>query len=428
MNPTIQYLIVGSGAASAAAAKAIRSTDPSGTILIISQEIHRPYVRPLVVRDYLCQRCDRERLFSFDQRWLTENAVVLRTGRRAAHLDPARRLLILESGEEIAFATLLIATGATPTPLDIPGHDLPGAFHLRTIDDADRLINIIAQAQREGLKHERGRGRCAVIGAGALGVELCATLLELGIAVDLVEKAPRPWSRFAGDAAGHFIAEELQARGVRLHLGAPPLRFEGDGRVQQVILANGGVLRVDFVVVAAGCTPDRRLVRGTPIRAERAILTDERGRISHPDIYAAGECAAIFDPRFGKYRTLDHWGGATLAGTIAGLNMAGTDARLSVHPHDDPGTFHSALFDLTLTAMGEARLADRRIVRANPKGSRRMLEFGIDPDGRIASLVAIGHEPAELDLPRRLVARRARVASKEEQLRDPTAPLEWLLG
>lgn len=417
----VKYVLVGAGLASSAAAQAIRQHDSEGSVLLIGQEVNRPYHRPALSRDYLLGHMSRQQLFTLGDRWFIDNNVELHTGRRASNLDPARHCVTLDNGEEVIFDKLLIATGASPKPLKISGAELPNVFYLRTIADAERLRNAMEQARREGRPHEHGRGKAVVVGGGLLGVELTSTLSKWGLAVELVFTGPYPWHKFAGENSGRFLTRHMETRGVRLHPSSTPLRLEGDGRAQRVILPDGVTIECDFVVPAIGIVPHRELLRGTAITAEKAILVDEHCRTSNEDIYAAGDCAAIMDDLFGRYRILDHWTSAMATGRIAGANMAGQLER-----YDEANYFESDVFDLKLRAWGDARSIERRIVRGNlnPEAPD-ILEFGISSDGRIGQVLAVNHMADEQVL-RKLVHRRTQVEGKEGVLREPGADLNTL--
>jgi 3-phenylpropionate/trans-cinnamate dioxygenase ferredoxin reductase subunit len=391
----VKYLLVGGGLASSAAAQAIREIDTEGTVLLVGQEVNRPYHRPPLSKEYQRGARRREELFTLDGDWLAQHHVQLRTGRRVAHLDTTRSKATIDSGEEISYDHLLLATGGTPTHLTIPGADLPNLYYLRTIDDADRLHNAIEKAKVEGRPQQEAgrRGRVAVIGGGVLGVELAATLTQLGLKVDLACGRPTPWHKFAGEVTGRFVARYLEQHGVSVHVDRRAQRLEGDGRVQRVILSNDDVIDCDFVVAAAGMTVNKELLRNTPISAENAILVDAQCRTNVENIYAAGDCAAVFDPLFGKHRVLDHWDNALVTGALAGRNMAGANLT-----YDAVNYFFSDVFDVSLSAWGESRLIDRRIVRGSTHVEEpNFIEFGIAADGRIAQVLAINH-PGEDDV------------------------------
>lgn len=418
----VKYLLIGGGLASSAAAQSIRQRDTEGSVLLVGQEINRPYHRPRLSQNYLLGRQIREELFTLHDRWFREQRVDLRTSRRAAQLDTARQVVTLDNGEEVAFDKLLIATGALPRPLDVPGAGLPGNYSLRTIEDADRLRNAIEQVRREGRPHDRGRGRAVIVGQGLLAVELAATFTQLDLHVDLVFTSEHPWARFAGESTGRFLTRFLQARNIDLHPRLAVTGLEGDGRVQRVMLSDGRTLECDFVTPALGIVPHKELLRGTTLSAERAILVDEYCRTSHQAIFAAGDCAAILDPAFGKYRILDHWQSAIDTGTVAGINMAGGN-----QPYDQVNTFTSRVFQLSLTAWGEARLIERRIIRGNTNVEEpNFAEIGLDAGGRVMQALALDH-PDENEALRELVRRHVPIDGHESQLRDPQFDLQSLL-
>lgn len=417
-NAHVKYLLIGGGLASSSAAEAIRRRDPEGAILLVGQEISRPYHRPPLSKEYLRRQKPHQELFTHEPNWFAEQHVELRTGRRASHLDTARRTVFLDSGEEISFDKLLIATGGSPRRLEIPGADLPNIFYLRSLQDVERLHHAIDKARHEGLSYAHGRGRVTILGGGVLGVELAASMRQLGLTVDLIVAKNHPWHKFAGENTGWFLTRYLESRGVNVFIGRYPRQLEGDGRVQRVILEDGTTIRCDFVVAAIGMTVNKDILRGTPIAAEKAILTDAQCRTNHPDIYAAGDCAAIFDPLFGKHRVLDHWDNAIVTGRLAGGNMTGADEH-----YDAVNYFFSDLFDLSLSAWGEAKLVDRRLVRGVPGvESPDFLEFGIAADGRIAQILAVNHR-GEDQILREMVRRRIRINGNEEALKDPAFPL-----
>jgi NADPH-dependent 2,4-dienoyl-CoA reductase/sulfur reductase-like enzyme len=418
----VKYILIGGGLASSEAVQAIRRHDPDGSILLVGQEVNRPYHRPALSRDYLLGRISREQLFTLSDDWFADNNVELRTGRRASHLDPPRHSVTLDDGQELIFDNLLIATGASPRPLKVPGAELPSVLYLRTLADAERLRNAVDKARLEGRPHPLGRGKAVVVGGGLLGIELASTLVSRGLAVDSVFTGPFPWHRFAGENTGRFMARLLEAGGIRLHPLSTPLRLEGDGRVQHVIIPESAPIDCDFVVAAIGIVPHRELLRGTAITAEKAILVDDHCRTSSPGIFAAGDCAAILDPAFGRYRLLDHWSSAQATGAIAGANMAGQDQR-----YDQASEFESTVFGLALRAWGDARSVERRIIRGNLNpDAPDFIEFGISGDGRVAQVLALNHS-GDHQLVRELVRRRIQVEGKESVLREPASNLDTLL-
>jgi 3-phenylpropionate/trans-cinnamate dioxygenase ferredoxin reductase subunit len=419
----VKYLLMGGGVAGSEAAKAIREIDGQGDLLMVGQEINRPYHRPPLSKQFLRGEQGRESLFAMAGEWFVENRVQLRTGRRVSNLDATRNAVTLDNGEGVTFDRLLIATGGGAAPLKAPGAELPNLFYLRTLEDAEVLQHAMIKASRGGQTHAKGRGRAVVIGGGLLGVELAGSLTQAGLHVDLAVSAEHPWRRYVGQPTGRCMALFLENRGVTVHGGDRAARLEGDGRVQRVILASGKSISCDFAVAAVGIQIHKEILRGTPIAAEKAILVDAGCRTNVRGIFAAGDCAAVFDPLFAKHRMMHHWDSALQTGRIAGINMAGGDAKFETASY-----FDSQVFGLKIAVWGEARAVDRRIIRGTPSAeSPQFIEIGVAADGRIAQVIALGNV-GQKDLLARLVRERVATDGKEDQLRDPGFGLERIFA
>lgn len=414
----VNYLLVGGGIAATAAVRAIRARDTGSSVMLVTREAIRPYQRPELSKRYLRKELPRESIMASTEEWFASNDVQLRTGRRATQIEVARHCVTLDNSDALFYDKLLLAVGGVARRLTIPGAQLPGVHYLRTLDDADRLLHAIDSARIEGLPQpqdggQKSRGRITVIGAGVLGVEVAASLKQVGLHVDLVVGRPHVWSRYAGEVIGRQIARKLESGGVRVHLEAA-VRIDGDGRVQHVALAGGKTLDTNLVVVCVGMEANRELLANTPIAAEKAILVDEQCRTSVPDVFAAGDCCAAYDPIFGKHRQFAHWNQAQVLGEIAGDVMAGGDRRL-----EGVVTFETSFFDTGARFWGEPRLVDHRLVRQNNGDT---IEFGVARDGRIAQVIAVGSTRDDEAL-QTMVATRFNTEGHEERLKDPGQPL-----
>jgi NADPH-dependent 2,4-dienoyl-CoA reductase/sulfur reductase-like enzyme len=189
------------------------------------------------------------------------------------------------------------------------------------------------------------------------------------------------------------------------------------------VLASGKTINCDFAVAAVGITIHKDLLRGTPIAAEQAILVDATCRTSVPGIFAAGDCAAIFDPLFGRHRMLHHWDSAAKIGAIAGVNMAGGNAAFNTASY-----FDTKLFDLEIGVWGDARSVDRRVIRgAITTESPSFIEFGVSADGRAAQIIAVG-DLSQGEILAKLIEGRVELAGKEELLKDPSQGLEGIVS
>jgi NADPH-dependent 2,4-dienoyl-CoA reductase/sulfur reductase-like enzyme len=409
----VKYLIVGGGTASVACARAIRERDRGEPLLMVTQEISRAYDRSPLSKSYLRREIGKRDLPGEPIEFYTGHNIELRTGRRAAHLDVARASVTLDSGGEIFYEKLLLATGAMPRPIGLIGGDLPNTFYLKTIADADRLHHAIDVSRAAG-----GHNRAAVIGAGLLGVEVAASLAQVGMAVDLIQSHATPWPKIAGELTGRFVARRLRNVGVRVRENARATRLEGDGRVQRVVLDDGSTLPCDFAVAAVGVRPSRELLRNTPIAAESAILVDARGCTSEPNVYAAGDCCAILDLRFGKHRHSTHWRHAAAVGRVCGLNMAGGDAT-----YDEATYYTTEIAGLSVHVWGDGRFVHHRLMRGNALNDEgEFAEMGVDEAGRVAQVIAVGRA-GEHAAYESLVRDRATTVGEEEKFKNPDTTL-----
>lgn len=415
----VNHLLLGGGIAAHEAARSIRSRDTGGSIVMIAREAARPYRRPELSKSYLLRKLPRESIFVDNARWHEQNHVTLRTGTSATQIDTNRHTVNLSSGDEIVYDSLLIATGCAPRRLNVPGEVLPNVHTLRNVNDADRLLHAIDSARLEGLPlpNDRAhRGRAVVIGSGLLGVEVAASLKTIGMHVEVVVGRPYPWSHYAGDAVGRVIARSLDSHGIVLHNDRPVARLEGDGRVQRVILSDGTRIDTNLAIVCAGVDPTQELLRNTPIASEKAILADEHCRTNVESIFAAGDCAAAFDPLFARHRHFPHWNHAAMLGAVAGDVMAGGDRVV-----DSSIAIESDWFELSGFICGERKHINRRILRQTPE---KIVEFGIANDGRLSQVVAVGD--IDQKSARSLIAKRVQTNGREEQFKDPNVELRSL--
>lgn len=414
----VKFLLLGGGSAAASAAEAIRSADPAGEVLLVSAESSRPYHRAPLARGYLRRELRPDDLFTHPANWYAENNISLRTGVRALALDMGKHKASLSSGAEVLFDQLLIATGASPRHLDIPGNTLPGTIHLRTFEDADRIHHAADVALAVS------KGRVAVIGSGLVAAEVAASLaLRKGntagkpLAVTLLCSKSHLFEGLVGENAARAVTRALESLGVTVKAGSPITALEGDGRVQRVILAGNSAAPIDcdLTVIAEGWLASRELLRGTSLAAEKAILVDERGRTNLPGIYAAGECAAMFDPVFGKHRVLDHWDVTVSRGLVVGANMAGLN-----RPWEGVTVHRAEVGPTRVVVMGEPRFTERRIVR--DAGDQGLAEFAVDKQGQICAAALVNWRPPE-GIIESMVRARVPIAGREEELRDPNRAL-----
>src|SRR5215207_4029609 len=248
------FAIVGGGLAGGKAAEAPGGEGFDGRVVPVGAETERPYERPPLSKEYLRGEAERSTIYVHDEGYYAEHEIELRLGRTASDLDVAARELTLDDGERIRYDTLLLATGAEPRRLELPGADLDGVRYLRSVTNSDAL--------RE--RFERARS-VVVVGAGWIGCEVAAAARQRGLDVTLVEPLQVPLQRVLGDELGGFYRDVHVEQGVQVLTGVGVAAFEGGDAVERVALADGRRIDSDLVVVGVGVRPRTQL-------AERAGL------------------------------------------------------------------------------------------------------------------------------------------------------------
>ena len=258
--------------------------------------------------------------------------------------------MLLGSGQEIEYQRLLIATGGRNRRLKIPGADLPGVHYLRTVSECDAI------------KHEAAPGRRAVIaGMGFIGCEVAASLTQLGVHVTAIFPGTVPLARVLGEEIGAVIGAMHRANGVDLLAGGQIAAFEGSGRVEAAVTADGVRVPCDFAVAGIGIEPDPPAFAGPSVEQANGILVDELCRTSAPDVYAAGDVANHLHPLFGRVR-VEHYNNAEKHGAAAARSMLG-----STEPYDYVHSFWSDQYEHKLEYVGHVTKWDDFVVRGSLK-------------------------------------------------------------
>lgn len=286
----------------------------------------------------------------------------------------------MDTGEELPFDGLLLATGGRNRVAPIPGFDLPGVFQLRTVDDADR----IAAAVRPGV-------RVVIAGMSFIGAEVAASLRQLGAEVFVVERGPAPLSRVLGERAGRALAEIHRGRGVRLLLNDGVASIEGCGRAERVTTVAGESIECDLAIVAVGIEPSVELAANAGAAIDDGIVVDGLCATTLPGVYAAGDVTNAPHPIFGRGR-VEHWNNAFYQGRAAARSMLGQG-----RPYDYVHSFWSDQYDHSIEYAGFARTWDDLVFRGSPESGRFLgfylegrllraavgLDRGGDPEDRI---------------------------------------------
>lgn len=419
MNPDVSadtptpesVVIVGAGQAGVQTAEALRSGGYTGPITLLGDEPHGPYHRPPLSKAWLASEMDAAQLVMRTPEMLARKGIDLRTGVRVVAIDRAARQLQLADGSPLPYGALVLATGATPRALSLPGGDAPGVLALRGKDDA----SAIAERMAACLATQRP---VVVIGGGFIGLEVAATARKKGLTVTVLEAAPRLLGRVLAPMLSDWYAELHRSHGVELVLDARIAAIETapSGEVAGVRLADGTLVPAGLVVVGIGVHANDGLAQAAGLACERGIVVDACGRTSDAHIFAAGDCTArrLAD---GTLLRLESVQNATEQGKSVAAAVLGQERPFTTTPW-----FWSDQYDKKLQMAGLSTGADRWTVRGDlASGSFSIYHFRGD------RLLAVDSVNAARD---HLLARKlldAGVSPTPEQAGDTAFDLSSLL-
>ena len=386
--------IIGAGQAGGQTAYSLRQAGFDGAITLIGDEPQPPYQRPPLSKAYLKGELEAERLFLKPLEYYAEHQVELVTGNAAEKIDLHTRRIEMQSGPSIPWDRLVIATGARPRKLAIPGAHLGGVLELRTLADVDKLKWLAVKG-----------AQMVVVGAGYIGLEAAAVGAQLGVKVTVLEAMPQVLSRVAGGEIGAFYTHIHRDHGTDVKLGAKLEAFEGSGHITGVRLAGGETIPCDLALVGVGVLPNLELALEAGLVCGNGIVVNAQGQTSDGHVYAAGDVAWRPLVHFGREGRLESVHNAIEGGKIAAASILGQPA-----PALEAPWFWSDQFDLKLQTAGLWTGADAQIIRGDPI-SRAFAVFYLK-EGRVIAVDAVNSAP-EYIVGRKLVAAKATVAPGE---------------
>ncbi len=396
-------VIVGAGHAAGQAAASLRQEGYDGEIVIIGDEPHIPYQRPPLSKQYLSGEHGLERVYLRPAKFYQDKNVTVKTHTRVVAIDPAAKTVTTDAGETLGYQKLLLATGARPRRLTIPGHDLRGIHYLRSIDDVE---NIRAEL-------EPGK-RLVVVGGGYIGLEVAAVAVEHGLEVHVLEMESRILQRVTTERMSVFYHRLHESRGVHIHTGAAVTAFKGSGHVQGV-LCGDKEYPGEMVIVGIGVIPNTELASDAGIECDNGIVVDDHCRTSAPDVFAAGDCTNHPNPLLGRRLRLESVPNAMEQARVAAANMVGGDKSYASIPW-----FWSDQYELKLQMVGFSADGDAEVLR----GDVARNEFAVFylKDGAVVAVDAV-NSPREFMVCKQLIGKRV----DPEVLADADADLKTLV-
>ena len=401
------FVIVGASLAGAKAAGELRERGFDGRVVVVGAERERPYERPPLTKDYLRGESERAKAYVHEEDFYARQEIELRLGEAAEALDLDASTVTLAGGEQLAYDSLLLTTGAEPRRLVVPGAELDGVYYLRTLDDCDALRERLAAG-----------GRVAVVGAGWIGSEFAASARQSGLEVTVVDPLDLPNVRIFGPEIGAFYRDVHARHGVEMVLGDGVEALEGDGAVSAVRTSSGRTIECDFAVVGIGVIPRVTLAEAAGLTVENGIQVDATLRASAPNVFAAGDVANAWHPFYGSHIRVEHWANALTQGPAAARSMLGDTVSYERIPY-----FFSDQYDVGMEYSGYATEWDEVVFR----GDREAGEF-------VAFWLAAGRVVGGMnvnvwDVNEHVQALiRSRHEVRADALRDTDTPLESLAG
>jgi NADPH-dependent 2,4-dienoyl-CoA reductase/sulfur reductase-like enzyme len=383
-------VIVGGGLAAARVVKAYREAGGEDPVRLLTADSAFPYNRPPLSKRYLRGEIDAEGTLVEQPSFYEEHdcGCDLETEVVAVHEGEVE----LSSGERVPFDRLVIATGASPRRLDVPGAGLDGVFALRTLADSTAIRERAAKSKR-----------AFVVGSNFIGLETAASLTQLGLQVTLCDRGRELFRALEVPAYSEYLADLYSERGVELLFEDEVAEVHGEGSVAAVLTRKGEEREADLVVAGIGVVPNTGVLEGTGVDVDDGVIVNERFETSRPGIYAAGDVARFPDPVFGRSRRIEHWSNASYQGSELGKILAGEDGG-----YDTVSSFFSEIFGASVRYFGDATGHDDVVQRGDFREGKVVCLH--TAAGRIVAALTMGQEDEVHDRIKELIRAGAPVS------------------
>ena len=381
-------VIVGGGLASARAIKSFRESGGEGAIALFSRDSTLPYHRPPLSKKFLRGETDQEPLVE-DEAFYADHGVEVMLETAVSRLDTGERTLEV-NGDRLGYGKLLLATGAWPRRLPVPGADLDRVFVLRVVAHSKAIRETAESSEK-----------AAIVGAGFIGMEVAASLRQMGKEVSLIHLGRWLFDQLGVEQLSDELAALYESKGVELVLGNEVESFHGNGSVQMVRTKNGRSVEADLAVVGIGVAPVTEFLDGSGIDVDNGIIVDQRFQTNVPDVYAVGDVARFYDPIFETHRRIEHWSNANYQGTEVGKVLAGTGEG-----YDTISQFFTEIFGITIRVFGDARRDAQVEVHGSLLENDMYALYG-DENGEVIGALSVGQSDEIEELLKNQIAAHA---------------------
>ncbi len=416
-----KYLIIGGGAAGTSAAETIRQKDVDGTIAIVSDEVHPLYSRVMLSKpNFFLGKIPFDQIWMKGLDWYDKNKIIFIGGKTATTLDAEKKIITLDSGEQISYEKLLLATGVRPRLWTVSGKDKKGVYYLRTLEDGKTIMEAIKTAKK-----------AVTIGGGFIGFEMADLMQLAGLDTTMILREDYFWQPTLDEASGKMIEDALTKSGVKILKNAEVAEVLGDENVKAVALKDGTKINCEMIICGIGIVPPALdWLKSAGLGVGNGILADEFLQTNLSDVWTAGDIAEYKDLLLEEKIQLGNWVNAHEQGRVAGLNMV---ASANVSGAEKTAFrfvsfYTTAGAGISIAFVGDTRpLPDRVIIKRGSPEINSYARILIDEKNELVGATMI-NRIAEMSTISKLIENNIDVSSHHPDLANPNFDLKKLLA